>query len=106
LDFQTTEETTRKLNKDELILEVESGKRIIAWNVDALSLIATNHGIPLVSMVFAEAHGWLNKAQRTTAGFMGERLIDPSKPRQNYVADDSLDALTPNNGVAELRDFE
>jgi hypothetical protein len=88
-DFQTTEaRKTRKLNKDELVLKLKAANISSHGNMDALTSIATNHGIPLVVEEPLLKHGWLNKPKGLLQLLWERGFIDPSKPRQNYVVDD------------------
>jgi hypothetical protein len=106
-DFQTTEaRKTRKLNKDELVLKLKAATISSHGNMDALSSIATNHGIPLVVEEPLLKHGWLNKPKGLLQLLWERGFIDPSKPRQNYVVDDKPGCKGLRTMVAELRDFD
>jgi hypothetical protein len=106
-DFQTTEaRKTRKRNKDELISKLKAANMSSNRNMDALSSLATNHGIPLVAEDPLLKHGWLNKPKGLLQLLWKRGFIDPSKPPKNYVDDDKPGCKGLRTMVAELRDFE
>jgi hypothetical protein len=89
-DFQVTDEMkTRKLNKAELIVKLKEANMNWHGNMESLSKLATNHGIPLDVKEPLLKHGWLNKPKGLLQILWERGFIHPLKTnKEDHVVDD------------------